>query len=130
MKLLYLGSLFFAAMGLPLAVEVPTSDGNAVRAFSSMADKFGIWATVATFLMIVIIVTAWYREQNMGKRIRELETALIEVVKQQKDVQNAVNLQTKVLEQVAKSADGQTKVLERIEIIFAQKTCPFNDKRA
>jgi acyl-coenzyme A synthetase/AMP-(fatty) acid ligase len=123
MKLLYLGSTCFAMLGVPVAMDV--QDGY-TKAFAEIADRFGVWAAVATLLMLVIVVTTWLREKRMAKRIDELENDLVTVTKMQKDLQATIQLQNEVLKGLASQTNAQIDVLKEIKIIFSQKMCPFS----
>lgn len=121
MKTLYIGSALLAALGLPLAME---ADGYS-RAFTDVAERFGLWAALTVFLVAVVILTAWLRERRMAKRIDDLENKFVAAVAAQKDMQAAITLQTKALEELIAGQRGQTDVLKEIKTVFSMKTCPF-----
>lgn len=132
MKFFYLVSTLFAVGGLPLAVD-SSADADVANTFTSVAERFGLWAAVTVALMVALIVTGWLRERRMAKRIDDLEKDLVLLAKAatsaQRDVQGSIAAQTKVLETLSTQTKEQTDVLKEIKIVFSQKICPFEGGR-
>jgi len=124
-KTVYVSSMLFTGLGLPIAMDAEIAS----TAFTSVAERFGVWAAMTIFLMAIVVLTAWLRERRMAKRIDELENELIKAVATNKDVEKALSAQTEVLKLLVANGGGQLDVLKEIKIVFSQKICPFNTNK-
>lgn len=125
MKTVYVCLMLFTGLGLPVAMDAETAS----TAFTSVAERFGVWAAMTIFLTAIVVLMAWLRERRMAKRIDELENELINAVATNKDVEKALAAQTEVLKLLVANGGGQLDVLKEIKIVFSQKICPFNTNK-
>lgn len=125
MKSIAVCSVLFAGFGLPMAMDADTASTT----FTSVAERFGVWAAMTIFLTAIVVATTWLRERRMAKRIDELENELIKAVATNKDVEKALTAQTEVLKLLVANNGGQLDVLKEIKIVFSQKVCPFNTNK-
>jgi hypothetical protein len=73
------------------AVQQPS---DYMHAFTSLADKFGLWAAVTVLLIISIVITTWLRERRMANRIDILENKNADNVAVVVQVKDAVTSMT------------------------------------
>jgi hypothetical protein len=77
-----------------MAADAVQQPSDYMHAFTSLADKFGLWAAVTVLLIITIVITTWLRERRMANRIDTLENKNADNVAVVVQVKDAVSAMT------------------------------------
>lgn len=121
--LLFTGVIFFG----PYVSAADLTQSETSKAFLSLAERFGLWAALCVLLIIIILVTSWYRETRMAKRIDVLEKDLVTL---SNETTKTMTTCSALLNDIKKVSEKSDATLSRIEIIFSQKSCPFERRHS
>lgn len=106
----------------PSDVAIVAEAAQYTKAFTSIAEKFGLWAALTVLLVLATLIMGWLREKRMASRIDILEEAR---TKSAAEVATALTKNGELLENMVTIQGQQLQAMQclatKLEIVIELK---------